>query len=285
MSAVFFHLPTRAARCAAALLAAMLALSGCVSTKYKMARKDTPPPVLLNLVAAQPPVEAVLNTVIICQGPGSWKRQAFWDEYVITVHNQGAQPLTIASATLTDFAGVSQAPGIDPWALEKQSKTLEQKYRDAGVAFVRTAGPGVVILGAGVAGVGTVGIFSASASGIAAGTLVALPVYYAAVWFINSENKAAVAAEFNRRRLSVPLTLAPGETRTGSLFFPMIPNPRSLSLRGSSGPADAAVVIPLETLNGLHVKTPARASARNQNTPPVCAVHNIAVGQHATGAG
>ncbi|HUL54336.1 MAG TPA: hypothetical protein VLT83_13100 [Opitutaceae bacterium] len=254
----------------------MLVLSGCVSTKYKMARQDTPPPVPLDLVAAQPPVEAVLNTVIIFQGPGSWKRAAFWDEYVVTLHNQGDQTLGVTSAALTDFAGVSRAPGIDPWALEKQSKTLEQKYRDAGVAFVRTAGPGVVILGAGVGAVGTVGIFSASASGIAAGTLIALPVYYVAVWAINSNNKGAVAAEFNRRRLALPLTLAPGETRTGSLFFPMIPNPRSLSLRGSSGSADAEVVIPLESLNGLHVKTPARGSAHDPHASPGRAVRGIA---------
>jgi hypothetical protein len=180
---------------------------------------------------------------------------------VVTLHNQGDQPLAIASAALADYAGANRAPGADPWILEKQSKTLEQKYRDAGIAFARNAGAGVVILGAGVAGVGAAGIFSAAAGGIATGTLVALPVYYIAVWSINSHNKAAVRDEFNRRRLPIPLTLAPGETRTGSLFFPMVPNPRALSLRWSRGTADAGLLIPLDSLHGLHVQTPSRETA------------------------
>jgi hypothetical protein len=124
MNAPLFHFPNRPARCAAILLAAMLALSGCVSAKYKMARENTPPSRLLNLAATQPPLEVTLNMVIIYQGPGSWKRAAFWDEYVVTLHNQSDQPLTVASAALIDFAGTSHAPGADPWALEKESKTL-----------------------------------------------------------------------------------------------------------------------------------------------------------------
>ncbi len=241
----------------AVLLSASVLLSGCVSAKYKMARKGTPPPVPLNLAVTQPPVATVLNTVIIYQGPGSWKRAAFWDEYVVTVRNQGDQPLTITSAVLADSAGVTRDPRGDPWALEKESKTLEQKYRDAGVAFARNAGPGLVIAGAGVGGIAAAGAFSAAVGPIAVGTLVVLPVYYLTVWAINSDNKAAVVAEFNRRRLALPLVLAPGETRTGSLFFPMVPNPRSLGLRC----AGDEVLIPLDSLRGLHVKAPALAAS------------------------
>lgn len=242
---------------AAGLLGTGTLWSGCLATKYRMARKDTPPPAALNLAVTQPPVAAVLNTVIIYQGPGSWKRAAFWDEYVVTLRNVGDRPLTVTAATLTDYAGVPRDPGAEPWALEKESKTLERKYRDAGVAFARNAGPGVIILGAGVAGVGAAGVFSAGATTVAAGTLVVLPAYYVTVWAINSHNKAAVVAEFNRRRLVLPLTLAPGEQRTGSLFFPMVPDPRALSLRW----ADGEIRIPLESLRGLHIKSPASPPA------------------------
>jgi hypothetical protein len=265
MNALLVRHPTPAVRGAAALLATTLVLSGCVSTKYKMARENTPPPMLLNLAATQPPLEGVLNMVIIYQGPGSWKRAAFWDEYVVTISNQGDQPLTIASAALTGFAGVSHAPGADPWALEKASKTLEQKYRDAGVAFVRTAGPGVLMVGAGAGGVAVAGVglggVSAGAAAVATTTVIALPVYYLAVWAINSDNKAAIVTEFNRRGFALPLTLVPGETRIGSLFFPMVPNPRALSLHWSSGTSGGELTLPLESVRGLHVKAPAPASA------------------------
>jgi hypothetical protein len=253
--------PVSAFRSIVAMLAAWsVLLSGCVSTKYKMARENTPPPMLLNLAATQPPLQVALNMVIIYQGPGSWKRAAFWDEYVVTISNQGDLPLTIASAALTDFAGTSHAPGADPWALEKESKTLERKFLDAGVVFVRNAGAGVAFVGGGVAAGG--GVMATGAAAAAAATVVgvALPLYYLGVWAINSDNKAAIVTEFNRRRLALPLTLAPGETRIGSLFFPMVPNPRSLGLRWSSGTSGGELLLSLESVHGLHVKAPAPAS-------------------------
>ena len=270
MNALLVRHPAPAVRGAAALLATTLILSGCVSTKYKLARGNTPPPMLLNLATTQPPLEAVLNMVIIYQGPGSWKRAAFWDEYVITISNQGDQPVTIASAALADPAGTNRAPGADPWALEKESKTLERKYRDAGVAFVRNTGVGVVIVGGTVAATGGFTVFAggtlggagsvgaSAAAGAAIG--VALPLYYLGVWAINSDNKAAIVTEFNRRCLALPLTLGPGETRIGSLFFPMVPNPRALGLRWSSGATGGGLLLALGSVQGLHIKAPALAA-------------------------
>ena len=237
-------------------------LSGCVSTKYKMASENTPPAVLLNLAATQPPLEVGLNMVIIYQGPGSWKRAAFWDEYVVTISNQGTQPLTITSAALADPVGTSHAPGDNPWALEKESKTLERKYRDAGIAFVRYTAPGGILAVAGV-GFAEASLMSAGAASAATVCFVALPVYYTGVIMINHHNKVAVEKEFHRRRLGLPLTLAPGETRIGSFFFPMVPNPRSLSLRWASGAAGDEILIPLESLHGLHIKASVQASVHN----------------------
>ena len=231
--------------------------TGCVSNKYKEAKKDTPPPELLNVTFAPALLEAVLSTVITYNGPGSWKRDAFWDEYVVTLHNPGSQPLTVATAGLTDFAGLARTAGTEPWALEKQSKTLERQYKDAGIAFVRYTAPGVLILGAGVAAISSAGIFSAGAAGAATATVVVLPLYYIGVLVINHSNKVAMEKEFNRRRLALPLTLAPGETRTGSCFLPMVTSPRSLALHWSSESGSGDTVLSLDFLRGLHLKVPA----------------------------
>jgi hypothetical protein len=131
----------------------------------------------------------------------------------VILENHGERPLTIDSATLADSAGTPYAAGSDPWALEKQSKKLEKQYRDHGDAFMRAAGPGVLIVGVG----------------------------------------------FKRRRLPLPLTLAPGETRTGSLFYPMV-RPGSLALYWSNDSGSETAVLPLEFLQALHV-------------PPAPAVH------------
>ena len=244
------------------LFSLALLLTGCVSNRYKSARKDTPPPQLLNVTLARSPLEVGLGTLITFNGPGSWKRDAFWDEYVVSLRNPGPVPITVSSLTLVDAAGVGHAPGVKPWDLEKESKSLEQKYLETGLAFVRYTAPGVLILGAGAGYISTVSIFSSAAAGAEAVTLIALPLYYLGVCVINLSNKAAMENEFNHRRLVLPLTLAPGDARSGSLFFPMVPSPRSLNLHWADGPAQGEAVLPLGFLAGLHLKPPAAPATR-----------------------
>lgn len=248
----------------AAVIAAMLSTqAGCVATKYKLAKKNTPPVQLLN-VAFPPstPLQPTLTSLISYGGPGSWKRKALWDEYVLTLHNSGERPISIDSAMLTDSAGMLIATGNEPWALEKESKRLEKQYRDRGEAFMRAAAPGVLIVGTSAAVVsataGSGYILSAAAAtafAAAATAVVVLPIYYVTVLGINHHNKKAVMAEFSRRRLRQPLTLAPDETRTGSLFFPMVRAPHSLELSWSSESASGQAELPLDFLSGLHVPT------------------------------
>ena len=243
----------------AAIIAALLCCqSGCVATKYKLAKKNTPPVQLLNIpFPTSSPLQPTLTALISYGGPGSWKREALWDEYVITLENHGEGPLSIDSATLADAVEAPYPAGIDPWVLEKQSKKLEQQYRDHGEAFIRVAGPGVLIVGAGAATLSAAAggsvIVSAGVVGAAAATVVVLPVYYLSVLGINHHNKKAVMTEFKRRRLPLPLTLAPGETRTGSLFYPMVRSPGSLTLQWSNETGSATAVLPLDFLQSLHV--------------------------------
>ena len=245
-------------------------LCGCVATKYKLAKKDTPPAQLLGIVfPPAAPLQATLATLITYGGPGSWKREALWDEYVVELVNHGDRPLTIDSATLLDSKGIPYAAGTDPWALEKQSKKLEQQYRDRGEGFLRAAGPGVAIVGVGAAaaaaGVGGMAagmaVVAPAAAGAAIAAVVVLPVYYVTVLGINHHNKKAVMTEFERRRLPLPLTLAPGETRTGSLFFPMVRSPISLALHAANESVTATAVLPLDFLKALHVPVAPAASA------------------------
>jgi hypothetical protein len=244
---------------AAVILSILGGLCGCVATKYKLAKKDTPPVQLLGIAfPPSAPLQATLASLITYGGPGSWKREALWDEYVVELVNHGDSPLTIDSATLLGSMGTPYVAGSDPWVIEKQSKKLEKQYRDHGEAFIRAAGPGVLIVGVGAAVMSTAaaggGIYVLPAiAGVAVATVVALPVYYVSVLGINHHNKKAVMTEFQRRRLPLPLTLAPGESRTGSLFFPMVRSPGSLALQRSGDPGGASAVLPLDFLKALHV--------------------------------
>jgi len=242
--------------------AAALLHTGCVSNKYADAKKDTPPAHLLNAAFAPSPLEAVLDSVITYNGPGSWKRDALWDEYVVTFHNPGNQPLSVSAAGLVDPAGAAQSPGGEPWTLEKDSKRLEQKYREAGLTFSRESDFDKLKLGTGL-GIIVAGLGAGGAVATAGAMVFWAPVYFWASSARNHDHRALIEAEFTRRRIVMPLTLAPGETRTGSFYFPMTPRPRSLGLHWSAEQQAGETVLPLDFLRGLHDRaTPPSSTAK-----------------------
>ena len=85
-----------------------------------------------------------------------------------------------------------------------------------------------------------------------------------AVAIMNSQNKKKVVAEFNRRRLSLPLTVAPGQSATGSFFFPMTPAPQRLVIKGTTGETPLELALELKPLAGLHLKP----AVEKKPTPP-----------------
>lgn len=248
----------------------LFALSGCVtSKKYKMAKENTPPAQPFNWSVSSPPGELTLETVIVFKGPGSWKREARWDEYVIKLTNRGGEPIVVDSAELIDLLGQSQVPGDDPWRLEKLSYTNWDKYGKTGLQVV--AGAGAVVLYSGAVMASAMGSFMAgpgAAAGGGAAALGIIPVVavvdITAVAIMNHSNKGKVQKEFDRRRLSLPRAIAPGENAAGSLFFPMTPGPQRLILKGRAGDASLEMVLELKPLAGLHLKP----GAEKKTIPP-----------------
>jgi hypothetical protein len=237
---------------------AVLGLSGCVTAKkYRLAKDYGPPVVPLNYSAATPALELKLATVIVCEGPGSWKQRALWDEYVVLLANRSAAPVTVGSAVLVDVLGAEQAPGVDPWKLEQVSETNWRKYSRAG-QFVLGVGAfaGAVELSA--IGYGLTG-------GVVSGVFFIMPAVLiadvATVAVMNHRNRAKVREEFDRRRLVLPLRIGPGQTVTGSFFFPVAPGPQRLILTGREGEAQLELVLDLKPLAGLHLK-PGEGKAR-----------------------
>jgi hypothetical protein len=274
MKATLHH---RCARASHALLAVLIGLTftGCVSSRYKLAPQSTPPAVAFNIGATHSAVEALVNTVIVYQGPGSWKREAYWDEYVLTLANRGAAPLVVDSFSLTGLSGRDVAPGADPWALEKQSRTLEQEgfglAKDAAVQI----GGGVATVAAGAAaGAGTFTLiygsgWGAGAAGAAIVGAVALPAFIGGSIYANISRRHEIEREFQRRRLALPATLVAGQVAQGSVFFPITPGPRQLVLHCREGRDTRDVVIDLAPITTLHLKArspqePAKTVATSQ---------------------
>ncbi len=169
--------------------AGLCLVSACVSPKYKRADKNTPPVQPLNVQFPSSTLDISLYTEISDGGPGSWKREASWDEYVVIMHNGGDQVLNLTSATLMDYAGAVRPAGMDPWALERESKNLETRYRDAGIDFARMAAPRVIATAAEPVVVAGAGVGATGAVAVATATAVALPVYAVTIFSINMHNR------------------------------------------------------------------------------------------------
>ena len=254
--------PVRCGSGAAWILGCM-AISGCVSAdKYRTAPDDAPRPVLFNarFIPALP--NATLNTVIVFGGPGSWKLEALWDEYMVTIRNSSDEPLTITAVALLDFTGNAREPGIDPWQLEQLSQRLSREYDRAGIAFAKEGANAALYVG-GIAGGAALFATTASTGGVTVTVLqgplalITVPTYVVGRTIANHDGRADIEAEFHERRLKLPLKLAPGRTQLGSFFFPMVPNPRLLRMHWKSGRAEGDAEVSLEFLHGLH--TPAKS--------------------------
>lgn len=242
----------------AVVLAGITSLGGgCVSAKYKSVAKPTAPPAI-NLAIECEQMLCRIDTVIIYRGPGSWKRDAYWDEYVVTLRNQGDVPCTVESVTLTDFTGAASPPSDNPWALEKASRTREEELKANTKDVLIQIGGGYVVMSAAVTGGLAVAGF--------VGGMVAIPAFVAGTIYTNVDHRHAIEDKFARRRIVLPVTIGPHETRQGSWFFRISPGPRHLTLLVEQAGGYHKVTIDLAPLAGLHLKRPPAVQARSADT-------------------
>lgn len=233
------------------LLCAWL-LAGCATaTKYKSTDVRSSP-VVFRIAKSEAPLEVMIHTVIVYQGPGSWKQKALWDEYLVLITNTGSSPLRLDHVSLTDVLGQDHHPGDNPWTLEKTSVENWKHYRESGLNLAM----GTLQAGAWAILAGFQYYFGSAVLGAA--SLAAIPVMIVGVQVINSRNREKIEQEFARRRLEIPATLGPGQRISGSLFFPQTPGPRALTFQGRAGSQAIRLSMDLSVtpLSSLHMGTP-----------------------------
>lgn len=240
---------------AAVLFVFALSSTGCVAAKYKMADESIRPPIELNLAARSHSAEATLKSLIIYGGAGSWKHEAYWDEYVVAIKNLGVNPLTAEAAMLADMADRGVFPGNNPWELQDMSKTVIKNYRSGTSEVALKVGAATLMTGtAGAALTGGIVCADVAMIGGAAVAVVALPVIVFGTIGVNVRSKHMIEEEFQRRRMVLPAVIQPGETVQGSLFFPITPAPQQLSLFFiEDGPLDE-IRLNLADFSTLHLE-------------------------------
>ena len=254
-----------------------LATAGCVSSKYQMNDVGPAPAVLLNLPGTSAPLETFVDTVVVYHGPGSWKREAYWDEYVLSLANRGPGRLTLLSAALIDGAGVTVIPGSNWEKLESESR----QWWDTNVLAQNLAlGAGGLFVGVGMAAA-PVGMFLAYAAlnGVAltpvGAAFIAVPVAAGLLSGTNENHAKKITAEFSQRRLEMPADLSTNQSIHGSLFFRLTPSPRKLVLTYREAGQLQEVTVDLAILGDLHRKpgTPPAPPVVGETLAPLADLH------------
>lgn len=249
-----------------AVLAAFSILAGCGGTKVL---KEPQPLQLEHVLAtgADANIEADLDWVIVRDGPGTWARNADWDEYLLRVRNRSGESLSIVDVTIIDSlqTRVESQPGRK--SLVKGSKKSARRYRDHGLKVKAGRGAGTMLVaGTAVTAVGVAaayaaapaailsGTSSATAAGTAMGGLVLLGPAIAVGGIARGVNNSAVNKKIKERQTLLPMVVQPGNEASLDLFFPLAPSPVMVELvyEDRSGRRHTVIIDTSAALNGLH---------------------------------
>lgn len=241
----------------------LFATTGCQNPAYKLVpEKKAVQPVAIGQVQADTSLSSVLQTVIIYHGPGSWKREALWDQYVVELTNIGSNALEITGFILIDYEGTELTVGLEPWALEDASREREKYFSVHLSQFQRGALGGTLTVGLMVGGATAYAIVGAAGSAVGGSAIigasglaivVVAPAFFGYTMYKDHSNRKKVEAIFEALSFDYPVSIAPQETLGGSLFFPIAPSPLELVINYTLDGTQHQLHIDLSLLKGLHM--------------------------------
>jgi len=215
-------------------------------------------------------VEAILDWVIVRDGPGTWARNADWDEYLLSVSNLSDQPIKLVQLTVVDSLDTRIEPQPGRKQLVKNSKQTARRYKDSGLRVKAGRGVGTMLVAGAVVtavGIGTAtavaatglmsGAAAAGSAGTAAGGLLLLGPALAGGGIVRGVNNSKVNNEIELRQTLLPVEIPVGEKQGLTVFFPLAPSPNVVELIYVDATGEHSLIIDTsEALDGLHIEAP-----------------------------
>lgn len=208
---------------------------------------------------------ANIDWVIVRNGPGSWAKNATWDEYLIRVANQTEQSVTVQRVTVIDSLSYPLTTENHRAKLARQSSATVRRYRNVDLTVKAGDGTGALLaaggtatlvgVGIGAAAVGTYGAAAALAAGVGVGVLVLGPALLAG-GLISSGRARKVNKRIQERNTEFPVEIAAAEEYHLDLFFPYGPSPRRVEVAYTVSGQKRILRIDTESaLDGLHFES------------------------------
>lgn len=214
-------------------------------------------------------LSARIDAIIVRDGPGSWSKNADWDEYLLHVQATSGWSLDITRVVVVDSLGKRHKPRAFMQELADESREIAKRYEDEDLKVTANAGAALFWTGyfvggasaaAGLATLGTTG----AAAGAAAGGLLVAPVLMTA-GVVVAVQEYQVQREIDRRNTVLPLTLAAQQDLPVTLYFPIAPSPQRVEIIYTDPAGEHVLAIDTrDALAGLHLLP-------KEGTPPAAA--------------
>ena len=252
----------------APVISFVLLLAGCAGTKV-LDEPTLPPDRNPLAVARDRATTATLDWVIVRDGPGTWAKNADWDQYLLRLENRSTTDLRITEVYVEDSMGTKVFPGRDRKGLIAGSKQAADRYQDAdikvkagtGTAVMAATVMGTTLVGGSVVGVGLAYTSFASLLGISTSFGAAVTAAGAGLVLVgpamvirNRRNQRKVDARIQDIRSRLPLPVEAGMVKRAALFFPISPSPRHIVISYRQGESTQTLRLETrESLAGLHL--------------------------------
>jgi hypothetical protein len=238
---------------------ALTLLSACAYNK-KLEKPIPLQPVGAIATAVDERLTATVDAIIVRDGPGSWSKNADWDEYLLHVRASSDQPVEITRIVVVDSLGKQRKPSATRGDLQSGSKETARRYKDANLEVTAGyGGAGLVVAGQVVGGASAaVGLATLGASGAAAGAALAGAVLVAPVLMtagvVVGVQEIRVQNEIKHRSTEFPVKVAADQELPLDVFFPVAPAPQRVEVTYRDGSGEHVLVIDTRVvLTGLHL--------------------------------
>ena len=201
---------------------------------------------------------ATVHTVLVRNGPGSWVRDADWDEYILTVKNSSRSAMKIEFLRLySPYLPASQQSSLVVKQLEEQSRNTLHNVRDVTVV----AGSGALAAGTTVATTAGAGYIGATM--VVPVAILTLPFLQYSIdqtverRHLEHEDRSLIELTILERGMHLPIEIPPDSEATRSAFFPLTPAPNRLVIDYRVDGDRRSLEVPLTALAQLHLsRTP-----------------------------
>jgi hypothetical protein len=199
-----------------------------------------------------------VDWVVVRNGPGSWAKNATWDEYLLRITNNGDGDVSIMDVAVVDSLGQPLSNLDNKNALKRGSSKTVKRYRNHDLKVEAGSGTGKLLAATGAAAVATIGVgvaiggYTGLAVAAAApvGIVILAPVLVLGSVMRGSKVNDGIAA----RRTPLPAAAAAHSEMSLDLFFPYAPSPQYVEVRYTSGAATHSLRMDTSAaLDGLHI--------------------------------